>query len=443
MTKKSINIPFVLFFIYIIIQGALRKWFLPSLGSPLLLFQYVLVYYVFMVSKDKRITNLPSFTPAFQTLLYTYILYGFFQVFNISGTTNLIVQTYGFVMHFSFVPFVYLASNIFKDEDTFDYCIKWLNFLIIPLFILGILQFFSPRDAFINRYATEVEHLTAVGSGGKARITGTFSYFTVYGSFLGFILHIFLYQVITSLFKGKLNIIAAVTFGLGLINLFMTGSRGAVVIYVLAESLVLVYLAFSGEAKFLKSLVPLSAIMFLGFIVMISTDAGSIAINDFSDRLFGLNDLDARIDDGFDPFKFYNEAGPIGLGIGTAQFPMEQYLTNRGAFPAFWEDESERIVLEFGAFGYLLVMALRWTIIISCFFIMKKIRKLEYRILALQMILFQSPFPLNISTNIFNYIDGIFYWLAVGLVYFAYNMDRMNNQKKELENSEQNILNLT
>ena len=314
-----------------------------------------------------------------------------------------------------------------ENEDTFEWYLTWLNYFIIPLFLLGIMQFFSPRDAFINRYATTEEIETAVGSGGRARITGTFSYFTVYGSFLGFILHFFLFQVITSLFRGKLNIVALVTYGLGFINLFMTGSRGAVVIYVLAECLVLLYLAASGEVKFLKSLIPLSAILFVAFLIVMSTEAGSTAINDFLDRLFGINDMEARLDDGFDPFKFIEYSGFFGLGIGTAQFPMEIYLTNRGAVPGYWEDEGERIVIEFGAFGYTLVMLLRWAIVLSCFMIVRKIKSLEYKIFALQMTFFQTPFLLNISTNIFNYVDGIFYWMAVGFVYFAFNLDRMKN----------------
>jgi hypothetical protein len=424
-------------------QGALRKWYFPSLGTPLLLFQYLLVFYVHLVAKLKRTPNMPMFTPAFQGILFAYIFYGFMEAFNISGTENIIVQTYGLVMHFSFIPFLYLISKIMENEDTFEHYLTWLNYIIIPLFLLGITQFFSPRDAFINKYATTEEIETAVGSGGRARITGTFSYFTVYGSFLGFILHFFLFQVINSLFRGKLNVVALVTYGLGFINLFMTGSRGAVVIYFLAEFLVLLYLAITGEVKFLKSLIPLSVILFVGFLVVMSTDAGSTAINDFLDRLFGLNDMDARLDDGFDPFKFANYAGFFGLGIGTAQFPMEIYLTNRDAFPGFWEDEGERIVLEFGALGYVLVMMLRWSIVVSCFVIVKKIKRLEYKILALQMTFFQSPFLINISTNIFNYVDGIFYWMAVGFVYFAYNLDRMKDKELEAKRVREEILRQT
>ena len=426
MKNNFKNIPFVLFFLYVVLQGALRKWYFPTLGTPLLLFQYLLVYYVHLVAKSKRTPNMPRFTPAFQGILFAYIFYGFMEAFNLSGTDNLIVQTYGLVM-----------SKIMENEDTFEWYLTWLNYFIIPLFLLGIMQFFSPRDAFINRYATTEEIETAVGSGGRARITGTFSYFTVYGSFLGFILHFFLFQVITSLFRGKLNIVALVTYGLGFINLFMTGSRGAVVIYVLAECLVLLYLAASGEVKFLKSLIPLTAILFVAFLIVMSTEAGSTAINDFLDRLFGINDMEARLDDGFDPFKFIEYSGFFGLGIGTAQFPMEIYLTNRGAFPGYWEDEGERIVIEFGAFGYTLVMLLRWAIVLSCFMIVRKIKRLEYKIFALQMTFFQTPFLLNISTNIFNYVDGIFYWMAVGFVYFAFNLDRMKNIEEAKRTSEE------
>ena len=99
----------------------------------------------------------------------------------------------------------------------------------------------------------------------------------------------------------------------------------------------------------------------------------------------------------------------------------------------YWEEEGERIVVEIGVIGFLIVMALRWMVAYSCYRLFKRIRKLEYKILAVQMTAFQLPFLVNLQTNIFNYIDGIFYWMAVGLVYFAYVMDKKHKEKMEAQ----------
>ena len=76
---------------------------------------------------------------------------------------------------------------------------------------------------------------------------------------------------------------------------------------------------------------------------------------------------------------------------------------------------------------------LRWSIAYACYTIYKRIRKLEYKILAIQMTAYQLPFLLNLQTNIFNYIDGLFYWVAVGLVYFAYVMDKKYKAKMDAQ----------
>jgi len=77
-----------------------------------------------------------------------------------------------------------------------------------------------------------------------------------------------------------------------------------------------------------------------------------------------------------------------------------------------------------GVIGYLIIMALRWAIVFACYMLYRRITKLEFKILALQMTIYQAPFLLNLQTNIFNYVDGLFYWMAIGFVYSAYVLDR-------------------
>jgi O-antigen ligase len=147
------------------------------------------------------------------------------------------------------------------------------------------------------------------------------------------------------------------------------------------------------------------------------------------------SDLEGRLEDSFSPLKYFDQAGFFGYGIGTAQIPMEPYLTKRWEMPGYWEEEGERIVIEVGLLGYCIIMLLRWSIAYACYRIYKRIRKLEYKILAIQMTAFQLPFLLNMQSNIFNYIDGLFYWIAIGFVYFAYVMDMKYKEKMDLQAS--------
>lgn len=423
---------FILFFLYVIFQGALRKWAFPNLGTPLYLLQYALLGLMLVSNQKTNRLNAQSTIPAFQGILMLYLGYSVLEIFNLRGTTNLIVQFYGFAMHFCFVPFVFAIPKIMENDRTWMNYLKWLSFILIGLFLLGISQYFSPQDAFVNRYATdkaEGEYEVAVGSGGRTRITGTFSYLATYASFLCFILHLLFFATLYSLIKKKLNWFFVVAYGMGIVNLFMTGSRGPTVYYFTTEAIVLLYLTTTGQAKFLKNIIPLAALLFIGYVIMQATEAGSTATTDFLDRLLNLQDLETRLEDSFSPLKFIDQTGAVGYGLGTAQFPMEQYLTNRYDMPGYWEEEGERITIELGLIGYFIVMILRWIIFLTCYTITKKTKMLEYKILGLSMTFYQLPFLINLQTNIFNYIDGMFYWIAIGLVYFAYSVDTLELSK--------------
>jgi hypothetical protein len=422
-------------------QGALRKWWFPSLGTPLYLAQYVLIF-TFYILVPKKL-NQPKIIPAFSSLLAIYVGYGFLEIFNLGGTSNMIVQIYGFIMHFGFVPLVYYMAKVLMDEESFSKCLVWFSFAMMGLFFLGFIQYFSPQGSFINRYALDAEEGTyevVIGDGGRARITSTFSYIATYASFLCFIMHLLFYGILLSLLNKKLSWYFAVAYGMGIINMFMTGSRGGTIYYGATEVITIIFLVMSGQVRFLTKLIPLVGLLFVGYFIILATEVGATAFQDFVLRLFGHGDIATRLGDSFDPFKFNDLTGFAGFGIGTAQYPMSPFLTNRWEMPAYFEEEGERIVIELGAIGYFIVMALRIAVFISCFAIYKRIKKLEYKILALQMSIYQLPFMINLQTNIFNYVDGLFYWMAIGLVYFAQIMDKQEIAKlvayqKESQNS--------
>ncbi len=414
---------FYFFFLYLIFQGAFRKWLFPSLGTAIYLMQYVIAFAFYFSSKAKNSLNQYEEKPAFISLLLIYLGYAVLEMLNFRGTDIFFVQIYGLVMHFAFVPMVFNIPKVLESEEKFDTIIEWLTWILLGIFSIGILQFFSPPDAFINRYATEQDAGTyevVVGSGGRVRIAGTFSYLATYAAFLSFILHILLYGLFSSVIRNKFRPMFLVAYAMGFMNIFMTGSRGPVGYYVITEGITVLVLLSSGQFKFLNKLIPIGISLFIVYLIIISTTAGSTALGDFSARFTNSTDLQTRID--FIPV-FDGEIDPIGFGLGTGQPGIGAFLSNRNDMPVYWEKEYERLTLELGLLGYFIVMALRFVVFFTCWTIAKKVKKLEYKILALQMTMFQLPFLINLQTNIFNYIDGVLYWIAIGIVYFAYYID--------------------
>lgn len=403
------------------------------MGTAIYLLTYVILFLFYFNMLGK--SNVPpKVKPSFYGALMVYLVYCILEMLNFRGTDDPIVQVYGFVSTFAFVPLLFYLPKVIGNDSDFDLYLKWFVWLMIPLFILGIMQYYSPSDAFINKYAVDKETGTyevVVGAGGHTRITGTFSYLATYASYLSFALHLLFYSVLLSVIRGNLSPVYLAVYAMGLINILMTQSRGSTLLYALTEGLTLLLITTSGQVRFLRKLIPLSILLGIGSVGILFTEAGSNSIDDFLLRLNSTGDTASRLEDGWDSFKFADICGPFGFGIGTAQHPMAPYLTNRLEMPGYWEEEGERIVIELGIIGFLLVMFLRWAILIACYMAYQKIKKLEYKILALQMTLFIAPYAVNMQTNIYNYVDGALYWMAIGLLYFVYHLDRQNNKTLE------------
>lgn len=157
-----------LYFFLLIFEGALRKWFIPSLAGPLLIVRDPLVLWILATAWRR----------GFFTLNYYVIgmgvigLIGVYTAFFI-GHGNSLVALYGariLLLHF---PLIFVIGRVFTKEDV----IKMGNatlMLSIPLAVLIIYQFYSPQSAWVNR---------GLGGEGSAGFSGAGKYFRPPGTF--------------------------------------------------------------------------------------------------------------------------------------------------------------------------------------------------------------------------------------------------------------------
>ncbi|MCB9173546.1 MAG: hypothetical protein H6589_02980 [Flavobacteriales bacterium] len=114
-------------------------------------------------------------------------------------------------------------------------------------------------------------------------------------------------------------------------------------------------------------------------------------------------------------FKYANEAGWLGFGIGTTYQGTGMVLSNyRTDLP--FEEEGERIVLELGIIGGILLILLRWSIFLFALltFLNTKIVSIALLKIALLLAILPPIFFLNNTT--FNYFDGFSYWFSFALI---------------------------
>lgn len=161
------------YFWLLICEGALRKWVVPQLSTPLLVVRdpVVLLSYYFALRGGLFPRNL--LTQSTICLAYIFAIGGFLQVIE-SGSNSLPVILFGLRTDFLHLPLIFLIPKVFADED-----LKklgwWFLALAVPMAVLMVLQFQAPPSDFLNRGAgDDAAQITSVM--GKIRPAGTFSF---------------------------------------------------------------------------------------------------------------------------------------------------------------------------------------------------------------------------------------------------------------------------
>jgi hypothetical protein len=164
-----------LYFVLLIVEGALRKWALPSLSAPLLVIRDPLVLLIYV--QALRCRRFPASGPmvAYFLLLTSFMLLALFQIMAGIGGGPL-VAAYGLRTDFLHLPLIFVIPQAFSQADVVKLG-KWVLMLSIPMAGLMVLQFSSAPDSWINA-ATSVDVKQIDFVMGKIRPAGTFSFAT-------------------------------------------------------------------------------------------------------------------------------------------------------------------------------------------------------------------------------------------------------------------------
>ena len=168
LLKKGIWVYFLL----IVLEGALRKWFVPALATPLLIIRDpVAVWLLYTAWKyDKFPSNF------YITGIFFAGIIGFFTTMLI-GHGNLFVAIYGeriLLLHF---PIIFLIANTFDRDDVIKVG-RVFMWMAIPMVVIVALQFYSPQSSFVNRGIGGEGSSGFSGANGFFRPSGTFSFTT-------------------------------------------------------------------------------------------------------------------------------------------------------------------------------------------------------------------------------------------------------------------------
>lgn len=159
------------YFLLIIFEGALRKWFLPSLATPLLVVRDPIAVYIIFMAWRKNIIPQSFY-------LGSMILFVIISSLTtlIVGHGNIPVTVYGariFLIHF---PLIFIIGMVLNRDDVVKMgkAFLWIS---IPMAVLIALQFYSPQAAWVNRgVGGDLSGAGFSGAMGYMRPPGTFSF---------------------------------------------------------------------------------------------------------------------------------------------------------------------------------------------------------------------------------------------------------------------------
>lgn len=413
--RRSINSVFII----IVFEGALRKWVLPGMSDYLyFLKDFILVgaywkYFFGSASEPKyKIKN-----SWLNLLIFFSFAVGVFQALNPSLGSP-IVGLIGLRAYFIYIPLIWVLPTMFRSEDDLIRFLRWNLLLVIPVTFVGIAQYFSPADSWINGYAPGEVDLIAVTKGGAVRITSTFSFIN---SFQGYLIGVFALALPLAFIRQNI-LWQAITFleiafivGCSL----MTGSRTPVYTEILVTAGYIVSLFITQPYRFIKSIN--NFIVPTVFSIPFAVVGFRKAIESFRERAIDSRDVSGRIANTInEPLAYSRIREGSGYGIG-ATHPGSGAI--RGVFGISGGDkvlqaneaEPGKVMLELGPYGFVVWYALRISILLTLGFRYFQLKRPFLKNLTLTVFLTQLiQLPGQV---VFHHTFGLYYWLFSSFIF--------------------------
>lgn len=169
--RKKIQLLLWAYFLLVIFEGALRKWILPGLSTPLLL-----------VRDPVAIAALVLGWPYLSRRPWAGWVGWFFAIGGvavffalIAGHRDLFIALYGARILWFHLPLIFLFAAVFSRDDVYSFA-KVAALLAIPMVVLIAMQYSLPQSHFLNAAPGGEEGVGFTGALGKFRPPGTFSF---------------------------------------------------------------------------------------------------------------------------------------------------------------------------------------------------------------------------------------------------------------------------
>lgn len=432
--------------VVVIIEGAIRKWFLPSASEMVYFYKDILMVIILIGYRRQR--GKPPFLvkrrlKIFSLALALFAVYAVAEVV-IPGGPHLLVGLLGLKAYCLYMPLAFIIPRAFDSKEKVINFLKWYSLIALPVAAVGAMQFMDTNQhSAINQYTINEDTPGKVSdvaifysSSGEnfVRVTSTFSYVSGLSTYLPIMFALLL--GLTSLYSMRhlprgIRALYYVALGAVVVASFMTGSRASVLaITVIA----VVFYCFASMRNFFRRLQHIAIVGILIYAAI--TTVFPQAYDAFYTRTFGgedrVNEGLSRISGALDfPFKEASYAGAFGYGIGLTQNAVPALIKRLNLriadtpIPVSYEGEPGRVMLELGMVGYALYTLLRLILLLTLCRICMMIRDSESKILAIAT-LGALIFPLLLGGAVVSHTQNVYQWFLIGMMLALFNQDRLS-----------------
>jgi hypothetical protein len=159
-----------LYIALLLVEGALRKWVLPSLADPLLVVRDPVLLAIYGLALRAGIFPVNRYV----------IALGVFAVLSVAasvlgGHLHPVVIAYGLRTNYLHLPLIWIMGAVLTRRDV-EVIGAGLLVAAVPMALVMVKQFRSPMDAFINRGVGSDEVGQLFGADGRIRPPGLFAF---------------------------------------------------------------------------------------------------------------------------------------------------------------------------------------------------------------------------------------------------------------------------
>lgn len=346
-----------LYLILLVFEGALRKWLLPGLSTPLLLARDPIA--AFILFEAVRVRMLPQSASFYASFVIAYVA---ITTAVFWGHGNPYVALYGarpFLLHFPAMFVIALAL----DRDDLVRIGKFLLVLSIGMTVLIAVQFYSPQAAFVNRGVGGEGSAGFSGALGYFRPPGTFSFTSGVAQFYALVTAFLLYFWLNSSGVSRLLLLSATLA----VVVALPVSVSRTLIFQFALAILFFSSASLTRPKALRGGMMAGLVLVVGGVALMPFDFFQTAIDVIQTRFINASVSEGGLDDTLGGRYFggliaaFMQAGdwPFwGMGIGMGTSAGAALLSGKVQY-LIAEGEWQRLMGELGFLLGLIVIGMR------------------------------------------------------------------------------------